>query len=879
MNPDVSFGHSLAPAAVGGVLSLLAGAAFAALSVPQIAKRVLPKPEETRLADFLPFDAIEADGRTVKMRDGTVAQFIAITGVDQNFLHENEARTVALARKQLYDQLAEYGATLRIFTLREPVSLISNAEFPNDIAQEISERWNHTFARAFRTQTILCLSLKDTRETGRMDEAVGLVESILEPFRPRVLTCDPFDSPTQDTTIGSFLGRLVSPVGKPSPGSHRHGPAGGGAALGAASGGQTADVRRLPPELAERLKTDRDLMDSLRAQDQDERLRRGVGEDTKRALGGLDEYMGELAGALTQDEVTFLKNGLIRFRCGDDVKYCSVVGLRRLGDDVNSLLANELAAIPGEMIVHQTVIPQPKGETLLKLKQQQRMVASTSFSSDVHWQYEAAIGMVEGMDENRSTLCLFAETIFLFSESIEELGAIEKMARQILNAHGIVSVRERGASQVCWFNQFPTYDLRPRVYRLMSSHVALMATFDRPPAGLPRSDWGPGPIARFYTGANTVYDHQFHISTEPGAVGHGLCIAPTGAGKTVLMEFLSVMSSRHRKLRHFFFDRYQGTYIYTTAMGGKYLGFNAEKLTHSIRGGMNPLQCAQTDENLDFLKNWLQGISGCNDHDAFEQISQAIEIGFETLDQDERSLAALYEGAFAPNTKLRQELYKWVDPAQYGAMFNAEKDCIDLEDGGWLTTFDMTNLFSDPTLAAASVSYVMFRIRQTMSRQNAPAFIFIDETAPLLQDPYFKQMYLVMLREFRKIGGVIVSVFQTPDALKSSGISELVRQQCSTYYLFPNPGATDHDYAEFELTDREMSFLLGRSAPARRSRRAILVKRPSTKESVIVDVDLSPLGPFLKIFSSTSKDVKLASELQERFGSAWSARYLDSEAP
>ena len=43
---------------------------------------------------------------------------------------------------------------------------------------------------------------------------------------------------------------------------------------------------------------------------------------------------------------------------------------------------------------------------------------------------------------------------------------------------------------------------------------------------------------------------------------------------------------------------------------------------------------------------------------------------------------------------------------------------------------------------------------------------------------------------------------------------------------------------------------------------AILVSRPAIHESVILDVDLSGLGPYLKIYSSGSKSILLAEKLQ-----------------
>ena len=60
-----------------------------------------------------------------------------------------------------------------------------------------------------------------------------------------------------------------------------------------------------------------------------------------------------------------------------------------------------------------------------------------------------------------------------------------------------------------------------------------------------------------------------------------------------------------------------------------------------------------------------------------------------------------------------------------------------------------------------------------------------------------------------------------------------------------------------------MDFVLGKSY--RDLTYAILIKR-STGESVILDVNLSGLGPYLKLYNSGSKNVLLVQELIKQYG-------------
>ena len=56
-----------------------------------------------------------------------------------------------------------------------------------------------------------------------------------------------------------------------------------------------------------------------------------------------------------------------------------------------------------------------------------------------------------------------------------------------------------------------------------------------------------------------------------------------------------------------------------------------------------------------------------------------------------------------------------------------------------------------------------------------------------------------------------------------------------------------------------MNFVMGKEFADHKY--AILVSRPAIHESVILDVDLSGLGPYLKVFSSGSKNVLMAEQL------------------
>ena len=66
------------------------------------------------------------------------------------------------------------------------------------------------------------------------------------------------------------------------------------------------------------------------------------------------------------------------------------------------------------------------------------------------------------------------------------------------------------------------------------------------------------------------------------------------------------------------------------------------------------------------------------------------------------------------------------------------------------------------------------------------------------------------------------------------------------------------------MNEQEIEFIFGKSY--RDFPYAILLSRPATGESVILDVDLSGLGPYLKLYNSGRKNVLLVEELIKEYG-------------
>ena len=81
-------------------------------------------------------------------------------------------------------------------------------------------------------------------------------------------------------------------------------------------------------------------------------------------------------------------------------------------------------------------------------------------------------------------------------------------------------------------------------------------------------------------------------------------------------------------------------------------------------------------------------------------------------------------------------------------------------------------------------------------------------------------------------------------------------------------------YAALNLTHEQWAFVKGVSNLAKHLKRGVLVKRAG--ESVFLDVDLSGLGPLLKVYRSGNEPVRLMRQLQQQWGmDKWISHYLE----
>ena len=580
---------------------------------------------------------------------------------------------------------------------------------------------------------------------------------------------------------------------------------------------------------------------------------------------------------VTVDDVEFLREGIIKYVSGGDELYSAIMSFKVAPDYLDEEFYNTISTIQTEMISMNGFGIMGVADIEAVMRQRRSTMEENSRASTE----EQLSSLQSAMDENISgnqTLVNYYPMFVIFGKTKAELQKYIDEFKKIAASFGISPVTETFASKVSWFSMIPGFDVFPRSFKLLSRTAAISIPMSSTPRGVSNSDWGPGPLVIFPTAQGTPYQFQFHVSDKPVAVAHTLTIGPTGGGKTTLFSFLIAQSLRFPKLKAFFFDRNKGAEIFTLAVGGKYITMqgkekNANSVENSFQTHLNPLKMPDSAANRAFLRRWLSIITDQNDVKSLDEIARAVSVNFDYLADKDKLLKNLWESCFSSSGNMRPALKKWVDPLQYGYMFNEQEDTLDLQSR--LTTFDFTEILQDEVLSPAVISYILHRINTTTVAGGNPSLIMIDETAPMLENKMFRDNFIAGLQEGRKNRQAYMAAFQRANVLDKLGIGDVVRGQAQTVLFFRNPAADANDYSHWNLNPLEMAFIQGKAYP--NLKRAVLLSRPVTGESVILNTELGGLGNMLRLFESGRPAVLLAEELYAMYGSNFVNEYLKKQ--
>lgn len=466
--------------------------------------------------------------------------------------------------------------------------------------------------------------------------------------------------------------------------------------------------------------------------------------------------------------------------------------------------------------------------------------------------------LVQAKDDAAAGRAAFGEhhlTVMVRARALDALDIAVADIQSALTEIGAIAVRETAALEASFWAQFPgNTNFIPRRALISSANFAGLASFHGQPVGKASGNhWGPA-VTLLETTAASPYYFNFH----KGDLGNFLVIGPSGAGKTVVLNFLVAQAERF-KPRVVFFDKDRGAEIFLRALGGRY-----DLIRPGVQTGFNPLQLPDTPINRRFLQQWAARLVTSNGETLSVEDTAVITAAVAAnYDQDPalrrlRYFRELFRGGSRPTSgDLASRLGPWVHDGDRAWLFDNEADHLDLHER--IVGFDMTHLLDDPTVRTPAMMYLFHRVEERLNGQ--PSIIVVDEGWKALDDEVFVARIRDWEKTIRKRNGIVGFATQSAGDALESKIASAVIEQAATQIFLPNSKAREVDYCKgFGLSAHEFDLI--RSLPD--TSRCFLLKQGS--ESVVARLNLNGRKDLLTVLSGQERTVRMLDDIRSKCG-------------
>ncbi|PPB66427.1 type IV secretion system DNA-binding domain-containing protein [Campylobacter hyointestinalis] len=475
--------------------------------------------------------------------------------------------------------------------------------------------------------------------------------------------------------------------------------------------------------------------------------------------------------------------------------------------------------------------------------------------------------LMELIQADRENLVETSFSIYCLADDLKELDVRSNELKNILENQGLNVVRETINQKALYFSLFPSRgNLNARKKTLNISNLATIANFENEVTGFNKNDWGNEAVTTFRHLNGTPFLFNFHWQPDGDRpAGHTMIMGGTGSGKTTTIQFLMANLFKY-KINIFALDKLRGMYNFTNYMDGEYHDSESDGFK------LNPFSLADTIENREFLTSWLGSMAEikAEEHEATKDIRETINRLYDNKQADQIiSLSDFIDSLPADNeSKLKTRFRNYKD-----SIFDNKEDALNFTKQ--LSVLNMDGVLQNKKISALTAMYVFHRLKNQAknSQDKRGFFCFIDELKDYLRDEVMSEKILEGILEWRKIGGVGCFGFQSISLFNGNERGSSFLDNIANFIIFPtNSEETLKELSDtIGLTPTEAKFLKETQSNARQ----VLLKMKLRNESAKLNLDISSLGNYLKVFSSSSDNVMLMKKLKADSPVHWRKYYLE----
>ncbi|RJG39841.1 VirB4 family type IV secretion system protein [Mesorhizobium sp. DCY119] len=594
--------------------------------------------------------------------------------------------------------------------------------------------------------------------------------------------------------------------------------------------------------------------------DQDEMLFSEPSEVLHQIVGGRRERVplteGRIASAIYSDRV-IIGRETIEIRHEAETRFAGMLSFKEYPARTRTGMLDGVLTSPFELMLSQSFCFVSKADARVIMgRKQNQMVSSGDKAAS---QIDELDDAMDDLESNRFVIGEHHLTLSVFAATVKELTDNLAKARASLTNGGAVVAREDLGLEAAWWAQLPgNFRYRARSGAITSKNFAALSPFHSYPIGQKDgNEWGPA-VALLKTASGSPYYFNLHY----GDLGNTFMCGPSGAGKTVIVNFMLSQLEKHDP-HVVFFDKDRGADLYVRAAGGTYL-----PLKNGVPTGCAPLKALDlTPENKVFLARWVGKLVGSGTRELtvteLRDISGAID-GLADLPVDRRTIGALR--TFLNNTDpegIAARLRRWERGGPLGWVFDNVIEDIGFGDFGGPGKFigyDMTDFLDNEEIRTPLMAYLFHRVEQLIDGRRI--IIVIDEFWKALQDEGFRDLAQNKLKTIRKQNGLMLFATQSPRDALISPIAHTIIEQCPTQIFLPNSRGNHADYVEgFKLTEREYELITRELSVE--SRRFVLKQGHN---SVVAELDLNGFDDELAILSGRTANVELLDAIRAEVG-------------